>query len=244
MNYTYDGTFFGFLSAVFDGWSAGVNHIEDIRPQGEISLFGESTYVMTDNRKVSRILDALQKQCGGKTSHFLYYAFLADMPHKEEVLLRYLRLAFHYQQKFLGHLSDEPVWTVRQWARKTGNERHALLGLLRFQELPTGMLYSRLEPTCCVVPVMAPHFVRRLCGEEWIIHDTGRHMGVYYDRHHLSIVEIPVTVPEVIVSDEEKSLQGLWKTYYDTIAIKARHNEKLRRQFMPKKYWRYLIELS
>ncbi|MCH4167041.1 MAG: TIGR03915 family putative DNA repair protein [Megasphaera sp.] len=244
MNYTYDGTFFGFLSAVFDGWQDGVNQIEEIMPQEESSLFGDTVHTITDDRKAYRILQALQQQCGGKTSHFLYYAFLAEMPHREIWLLRYLRLAFQYRQEFLYHLSDEPLWTVRQWARKTGNERHSLLGLLRFQELPTGLLYSRLKPTCCVVPLMAPHFVRRLHHEEWMIHDAGRHMGVYYDRHHAVIVEVPAAAPRVAVSTDEAAMQRLWKQYYRTIAIEARRNENLRRQFMPKKYWPYLIELN
>ena len=30
MIYTYDGSFFGYLSAVFDGWHDGVHQIEDI----------------------------------------------------------------------------------------------------------------------------------------------------------------------------------------------------------------------
>jgi probable DNA metabolism protein len=242
MKYKYDGTFFGFLSAVFDGWHDGIHDVEAIECSGEDSLFGESRLVTTDETKAQRILQALREQCGGKTCHFLYYAFLAELPDREAALLAYLRLAFRYKKEFFCHLSDEPIWTVRQWARKTGNERHKLLGLLRFQELPGGMLYGRIQPSCCVVPLMAPHFARRLSGEEWVIHDVGRHMGVYYDRHSLSVVDIPVTVPQITVSEDEEALQGLWKTYYDTIAIEARRNENLRRQFMPKKYWPYLIE--
>lgn len=97
MNYEYDGTFFGFLSAVFDAWHDGIEKTENIRTQGELSLFDQPRFVPSDPGKARRILEALRKQCGGRASHFLYYAFMAELPGREEALLLYLRLAFHYK---------------------------------------------------------------------------------------------------------------------------------------------------
>ena len=188
MIYTYDGSFFGYLSAVFDGWHDGVEQIEDICLEAEeASLFSESRFVTTDDVKAQRILDGLLRQCGPKACHYFYYAFLSEPKKGGMILLGYLRKAFYYKGTFLNHRSEADIWTVCQWARKTGNERHKLLGLARFQELSDGMLYCRLKPTCCVIPVMAPHFVRRLPGERWVLHDTGRGFGVYYDREKLII---------------------------------------------------------
>ncbi|MFW6294603.1 MAG: DUF4130 domain-containing protein, partial [Halanaerobium sp.] len=34
----------------------------------------------------------------------------------------------------------------------------------------------------------------------------------------------------------------LWKSFFSAVSIKNRLNPKLQRQFMPKKYWKYLIE--
>ena len=48
MIYTYDGSFFGYLSAVFDGWHDGVHQIEDICLEAdETSLFSASRFVTT-----------------------------------------------------------------------------------------------------------------------------------------------------------------------------------------------------
>lgn len=243
MIYTYDGTFFGFLSAVFDGWHDGLSHVEDIHPLVSTSLFAE-TNVPTDEGKAKRILDALKDKCGPKCCHFLYYGFLAEVPKRELPLVSYIWLSFRYKEQFYYHLHEAALWKVRQWAQKTGNERHKLLGLIRFQELSDGMLYSRINPTCHVVPVMAPHFVKRLPKERWVIHDVRRHMGVYYDGSDVSLVEIPKTLSTIDVSTDEARFNNLWKGYYDTIAIAERRNEGLRRQFMPKKYWHYIIELK
>ena len=44
--------------------------------------------------------------------------------------------------------------------------------------------------------------------------------------------------------NSEKEIQELWKTFYKTVAIKERKNERCRMNFMPKKYWKYIIELE
>lgn len=243
MIYVYDGTFFGFLSAVFDAWHDGLAQTEDIHVQGDGSLFAERE-ILTDEGKAGRILTALKKQCGERVCHFLYYGFMADMPQREMPLLQYIQLAFRYKGECCHHLSEKPIWRVRQWARKTGNERHKLLGLIRFRELEDGMLYSRINPSCHVVPLMAPHFARRLARERWVIHDVCRHSGVYYDGRELMLVDIPKTLEHVDVSAEEETFNRLWRRYYQTIAIPERRNERLRRQYMPKKYWPYLTEVQ
>lgn len=243
MIYVYDGTFFGFLSAIFDAWHDGLGQVEDIHAETGLSLFSEQV-VCADERKAARILHALQIQCGAKACHFLYYGFLSDVKKREMPLLLYLRMAFRYKAQFYHHLSEEPIWKIRQWARRTGNERHKLLGLIRFRELSDGVLYSRINPVCNVVPVMAPHFAARMANERWVIHDVRRHTGVYYDGSKLTLVEIPKTLGTVDVSADESRFAALWKQYYKTIAIAERRNERIRQQYMPKRYWTYLIELQ
>lgn len=245
MIYSYDGTFFGYLSAVFDAWHDGLAQVEDICPDSRMGLvFSQQRFVPVDDGKARRILDALLAQCGAKPCHYLYYAFLAEEEGRGLALLQYLRRAFQYKHEFLHHLSEEPIWTVRQWARRTGNERHKLLGLARFRELSDGMLYCQLQPTCCVVPVMAPHFVRRFPAERWVLHDTGRGIGVYYDGRQPVMVTIPRTAAAPDLSADEEAIEGVWQDYYRTIAIPSRRNEALRRSYMPKKYWSSLIEMK
>lgn len=46
------------------------------------------------------------------------------------------------------------------------------------------------------------------------------------------------------VTESEKEFQGLWKIFFQTIAIKERTNKRLQMQYMPKKYWKDLVEMS
>ena len=46
------------------------------------------------------------------------------------------------------------------------------------------------------------------------------------------------------ISETEKKYQELWTVFFKTIAIKERKNSRLQMQYMPKKYWKDLIELK
>ena len=45
-------------------------------------------------------------------------------------------------------------------------------------------------------------------------------------------------------SAAEAQYRRLWKTFYDTIEIKERHNPKLRQTHMPKRYWETMTEFQ
>ena len=40
------------------------------------------------------------------------------------------------------------------------------------------------------------------------------------------------------------NIQRLWRRFYDTVAIEARKNEKLRMTHMPKRYWGMMTEFQ
>ena len=39
----------------------------------------------------------------------------------------------------------------------------------------------------------------------------------------------------------DNNYEELWKLFYENIGIKERKNEKCRNNFMPKKYWKYIL---
>ena len=181
MNYTYDGTFFGFMSAIFAAYAGGITSVGTIGESAETSLFGDCKYIPTEADKAGRVLTGLKNQCGEKAVYYLYYGFLSDIKGKEASLTTYIRRAFILKHDFYRRLQEAALWRVRNMARKTANERHALSGLLRFREFSDGMLYAPANPVCNIVPLLASHFAARLPKERWVIHDVNRHEGVFYD---------------------------------------------------------------
>ncbi|MEG1512834.1 MAG: TIGR03915 family putative DNA repair protein [Raoultibacter sp.] len=45
-------------------------------------------------------------------------------------------------------------------------------------------------------------------------------------------------------SAEEAAMQTAWKSFYDHVAVEARYNPELRRQFMPQRLWRNITEMK
>ena len=44
--------------------------------------------------------------------------------------------------------------------------------------------------------------------------------------------------------EEERKFRALWRSFYDTIEIRPRHNEKCRMTLLPKRYWKYMTEFT
>ena len=104
-----------------------------------------------------------------------------------------------------------------------------------------------------MLSLIVPHFKSRYAGQPWIIYDTVRNTGLYYDTHRVQ--EITFSQKDLVelksgrldpgkLSDEEAFFQKMWKEYFQRITIKERINLKLQRQHMPTRYWKYLPEIQ
>lgn len=127
--------------------------------------------------------------------------------------------------------------------RSVGREAHRFKGFLRFQELQDNYWYAGLEPDHCIVPLLAAHCRERFPEQQWIIHDTKRDIAMIYSNNQTTLyTHTELHDIHEHLSVQEKQYQSLWKTFFKNIAIIERKNPKLQQQFMPKKYWKYLVE--
>ena len=51
-----------------------------------------------------------------------------------------------------------------------------------------------------------------------------------------------INIKDLDIKTDE--IEDLWKSFYNTIGIKERKNDKCRMNFMPKKYWKYILEVE
>ena len=66
--------------------------------------------------------------------------------------------------------------------------------------------------------------------------------GVYEGRDWYLVQTENVDLPDR--ASEERLMQQAWKRFYDTVAVEARYNPELRRQFMPKRFWKNITEMQ
>ena len=253
LTYIYDSSFDGYLCALEIIFS-NQNIPEDIISESAFlnNLFSDTIKIQTDYS----LSEAFLKKIGTKYSlevlRDLMLVFITSDPGVEMVLFEYLKYIQKHGIRSIQNYSNSTIRKVRKLCQKVTFEIHRLKGLLRFHKLKDGTFYGPLEPDYPIIQMLAPHFRKRFGNQKWMIHDTKRNTAIFCDGKKWESVELEeedAAVFKAIMNNdpsyvdlEEKFYQSLWKTYFNAIAIQERKNPRLQKQFMPKRYWKYLIE--
>lgn len=238
--YLYDGTSEGLLSAVAR-ILAEENDAENLTlAVRENTLFEEGVYIATDTAAAEEFFNRLRSEASEAV--YTFYCFtMTEKEGMETSMLHYLALAMKHGSKVNGYLTHPAVKEIVTVARKAGRELHRMKGLLRFEKLQDGAYLAKMEPDNNIIHPLALHFSKRLRAENWFIYDVRRRTAARWHRGTLTLGAIEqFTAPTL--SDEEKAVQALWRTFFNTIAISERKNSRLQKSSMPLKYWKYLIE--
>ncbi len=245
----YDGTYQGWLTAVFEIYEHKLKDITFAR-EGEppASLFGITHQVITDESKALRVLNGLKQKLSSNGLMQLYKTYFSEVNRFDEKMWRFAQYVFASPHNVEGDLSNSVVWEVRQAAKMVHRESHRMKAFIRFKLTKDQLYYAIIEPDCNVLPLIANHFKKRYADQRWLIYDLRRKYGVYYDLETLSNVELTFnsagsanTLAE-IYDEREEFFQDMWRRYFSSVNIKARKNMKLHIQHMPKRYWKYLTE--
>ena len=118
-------------------------------------------------------------------------------------------------------------------------------GLVRFQEIADGRYIALIAPRYDVLPLIRRHFEARFAGRTWIIHDTARNTGLFFEGKAARSVAPAEGGPEAASGapgEAEALCRDLWRRYYAAVNIPDRRNPRLHRQKLPRRYWPYLTE--
>ena len=124
-------------------------------------------------------------------------------------------------------------------------ENHKFKGFTRFKKHENDIYYAEINPTNNILFLLSNHFKKRLSTEFWIIKDVNRGLYSIYNKENFIIAsDNEFKMNKFKLSDDEKTFEELWIEFYNTIGIKERKNDRCRMNFMPKKYWKYITEMS
>lgn len=238
----YDGSLAGLLT-VCRGTVVGTRAPEGIcrPPWPQAGLFDQSEEVATDRQVAAELRARICRDISPRAADTVRLAFLSEHPGIELFLWRYLTLGWKLGGRLDSCMAHPDVHTVHCWARRTAHEGHRLKGLARFRETADGTLYAPLRADANVLPLLAPHFARRL-DRPWVLHDVARGLGAFGrdGRYLLGALSVP---GEIDWSADEPAWQELWRSFHRQVAIPERISRRRQRQFMPIKYWEYLVEM-
>jgi probable DNA metabolism protein len=250
--YTYDGSFEGLLTVVFEAyerkaWPSAIEAEQLAQP----SMFGETIRVVTDEEKASRVWRGLKKRLSATASESLYYTFLWEQNGFERLIFDYARLVFDSPESIEGNYTAPCVLQVQQIQKQVHREKHRMEAFVRFQKTADGLFYASITPDFNVLPLIVRHFEKRYADQRWAIYDASRRYGAYFDLQYTAFVQLenPSLTPKqrgTLAPDQydenETRYQMLWQVYFDNVNIPERKNPKLHLRHVPKRYWKYLSE--
>jgi probable DNA metabolism protein len=244
----YDGSFSGLLTAVFEVYEYKMTDVSIRKQQAaNSSLFGNAHRVYTNNIKAERVLKKLEQKLSGNACQQFYKTFLSELPSIENTLLRYVQYNVAAKKAVENDYSNPDVLMVQQTSRKVDREKHRMKAFIRFQLTKDALYYAVVQPDFDVLPLVSRHFKERYADQRWMIYDSTRKYGIFYDLRTVETVEVQFNETagkkdQMIYDENEALYQALWQQYFSSVNIKARRNMKLHIQHMPKRYWKYLVE--
>lgn len=252
--FTYDKTFDGLLSCIFFAYENRIFPSEILPENAQKPLFAETSFlVVTEEGKAARVWKSLEKKLSPTARKALFAVWLSELPETEMLLFRYIRKNIDSPQGIEMNFGDDDVLRCEEIARKVARDAQKLIQFVRFQETADGIYFAPVSPQYNTLQLIVRHFKARFSDRQWVIYDTRRRFGIYYDLKTVSEITFPDEEAKKLSSgklDKEKlsgnetMLQTLWKEYFKTLAIKERVNLRLQRQHMPKRYWKYLTEMD
>ncbi|RYY56163.1 MAG: DNA metabolism protein [Chitinophagaceae bacterium] len=243
-SYVYDHSFEGLLSAVFEVY---VFKDADARiyPEGQAQdeLFMDTRRIEADPHRAGRVWKKLATRLSKTDLRKFCYAFLSGEKGMEMFLLFYIRHVLGPVPNAENDYGHPAVKYVTDMARKVHREKHRMEAFIRFRLSDDGLYFAEIEPDFNVLPLLRKHFQSRYADQRWMIYDSRRGYGLYYDLEKVESVSMSgeASAP-VELNETEKAFQRLWGHYFTHVNIKERKNTKLHLRHMPRRYWKFLTE--
>ncbi len=240
----------GIVSAVGAIYLAGCSHRPvalHLRGHCQPRLGETIIDVPEDEPLARRVLEGFRRSTSPQDAKRVLYACMSDSPLKAQFVLAFMRRGFDLKAPLYHHRAEPALVDAFELAYAVSHECEHARQFVRFHRLENGAYYSRFEPNANVVPLVMGHFSARFNTQPFLIHDPRHNVVGFWNGSSTQLVqlrnikELPIdTTP----SAEDRYYHALWKRFYDSVSIDARANPNLRRQFMPKRFWKNLSEMS
>lgn len=200
--------------------------------------------VYVDLKLDKKKLTELKGKLSLKIIKTVYYVFLSEDKNKEMLIYSFVKSTLKYGDEVFYRRNIPTINETLSLAQSVSREAHKLKGFLRFQKTDNNFYYAEMESKYNIISILIRHFKNRL-NEAFVIKDNKRKIyGIYDLNKVIYLKEKDIINFNLDLTKENTYYEDLWKTFFNTIAIKERKNLKTQMNFMPKKYWKYIIEMS
>lgn len=248
--FRYDKTFDGLLSVVFEAYDKKLFPDALIGIDSPLPLFTETVVsVVSDTDKSTRVWKGLEKKLSAGAQKMVKAVWLSEEDGSDLLLFRFIRKSFDSKTSIETDFGDEDVLAMLKLAKSVNREAEHVCQFVRFRKTADGIYFAPINPKYNAIPLTLEYFYYRFSNQKWIVYDTVRSYGFYFDLkkvEEFSFDDAPQFTngelsPEML-EDSEVDFQDLWKSYVEKLTIKERLNLKLQKQHMPVRFWKFMTE--
>ncbi len=240
MNLIYDGSYQGLLTSLYTATKK--KNVSDIYTSTyQRDIFNKNKKIVTDCIIAKKMNNYLKEKYGQKFIKDIYYANLSNSDKKGTYILNFYNLARKTKFDINTIYSHPDALPVNELSYKVGFEKHRFLGLLRFSEL-NNILVAKYEPDNNITELLMAHFADRLASFKFILIDVNRKLAGIYNQSEW-VVKSDFNLSHIYTNQTDE-FETMWKNYFQVATIKSRVNHKLQRQYLPKRYLKYLPEFK
>ena len=240
--YQYDGSLDGLLCCIFESFLRNEEPLDILPADREQQSLWALHAVVTQPDRARRVWDALDHKISPLAREMVVRAFLTCLPHKELLILRFVRLGLQQGGKVTQQLGDETVMTLTRAIKSLWFEAHHFMGFLRFSE-NAGFLTAVISPKNQILPLVADHFINRYSQEDFLVYDDVHHMALVHRRDGQCGLMPMEDFSPPRPGAEEEYVRSLWQTFHTAIAISGRLNPRCQQTMCPKRFWKDMPEM-
>lgn len=225
----YDGSFNGFLTTVFRAFDENIQ-VATIQKNSitQKGLFSDTETVFTQMENAKSVWNGIQTK-----SHIairnIYFAFLSEQKGIEILLYKYIKKLFSPTAILTLNFTDDLESRINQLAKTVGKEKQQMESYLKFDTTADVVQFAFIKPDNDVLPLISRHYRFQLSDAPWLIYDSKRNYGLYYDLKSVEFISL-----DTAAFDANTDLSAL---HVKPILVR-----KLHRQPMQKKRTDYVQE--
>lgn len=239
--YKFDGTKDGLMCCLFRAFTEKEEPYAVFSSDFQPSFDTQVVEIKTDRETANRVAAGIARNCSGSLLYSVSYALRSGEPLKETIIFKALKKCLAAKKDITTDYSDYDMLSFFDLKAAIGKEIHRMKGFLRFKECDSGVLYAHFTPDNNICDLIAPHFAARFPSQRFVIHDVKRNIVSLFDGKEIKTVPLLGGVT-VFLSEDEKDISSLWKTYISSVTIRERKNIRAQDNFLPRRYRKNMTE--
>lgn len=264
----YDGSIEGMLSCIFVAFACQA-HVEDIieGAQAQPRLGQTLVAVPSSMEAATRVQNALVRTTGHESWYAVFTAAASNNAAKGTLIYKFVQYALRashasncatcpkkqnchtscsriqYNKHILLQLAHPAVEPIVRMQQQANNEIEKMRQFMRFSQVEGNLWFATCNPSCNVVPFVMPWFGKRFNTQRFAIYDEVHHIAGVSENGTWQLVATSELEPPPATT-EEALMQHAWRKFYHALSINERYNPELRRNFMPMRLWKNIIEMQ